>query len=222
MFFTRLNRVPRSFPDVNPVFLIFLYFYVPAVSRRPVSMPYYLHFQDFCQAETALLFFRKGSACCFLTVTGAAALDIHMIRHTLVIAVMNAFYSLTVDADRLAGMCDRTGKRIRSFSLVVKAFTAGVITIAGMFSCHHDISFTAQAILIIGTTFYDTFQICHISLTFCRSRRPAFFVTNQFVTGQKLHLQKRHAAKEQAQSHHASSLFCAVCGKIYILLDFYL
>jgi len=158
-------------------------------------MPYYLHFQDFCQAETALLFFRKGSACCFLTVTGAAALDIHMIRHTLVIAVMNAFYSLTVDADRLAGMCDRTGKRIRSFSLVVKAFTAGVITIAGMFSCHHDISFTAQAILIIGTTFYDTFQTCHISLTFCRSRRPSFFVTNQFVTGQKLHLQKKTRGK---------------------------
>lgn len=195
------------------------------------SMHYYLHFRCFCQVVAVCmfsvsvfqpLFFRERSACRLLAVTGTAAFDIHMIRYTLVIAVMNAFYSLTVDADRLAGMCDRTGKRIRSFSLVVKAFAAGIITVAGVLSCHHNISLAAQTVLIIGTAFYDTFQICHISLTFCRSRRPSFFVTNQFVTEQKLHLQKRHAAKEQAQSHHASSLFCAVCGKIYIMLDFYL
>lgn len=168
------------------------------------SMHYYLHFRCFCQVVAVCmfsvsvfqpLFFRERSACRLLAVTSTAPLDIHMLRHTLVIAVMNAFYSLTVDADRLAGVCNRTGKRIRSFSLVVKAFAAGVITIAGMFSCHHDISFTAQAILIIGTTFYDTFQICHISLTFCRSRRPSFFVTNQFVSGQKLHLQKKTRGK---------------------------
>ena len=124
---------------------------------------------------------------------------------------MNTFYSLTVDADRLAGMRDRTGKRIRSFSLVVKAFAAGIITVAGMLSCHHDISFTAQAILIIGTTFYDTFQICHIFLTFCRSRRPSFFVTKQFVTGQKLYLQKdtRQMRRRSPTTRHPYFVRCA-------------
>lgn len=183
------------------------------------SMHYYLHFRFFCQVAVlhvfqyvlSLLLFRERSTCRLLTVTGAAALDIHMIRHTLVIAVMNAFYSLTVDADGLAGMRDRTGKRIRSFSLVVKAFAAGIITVAGMLSCHHDISFTAQTILIIGTTLYDTFQICHISLTFCRSRRPSFFVTKQFVTGQKLHLQKdtRQMRRRSPTTRHPYFVRCA-------------
>ena len=154
------------------------------------SMHYYLHFPCFCQAGATLLFFRERSACRLLAVTGAAALDVPMIRHTLVIAVMNAFYSLTVDTDRLARVRDGTGKRIRSFSLVIKTFATGIITVAGMLSCHHNITFTAQTILIIGTTFYDTFQICHVFLAFCRFLRLSFFVTKQFVTGQKLHLQK--------------------------------
>lgn len=153
-------------------------------------MHYYLHFCNFCQAGATLLFFRERSARCLLTVAGTAALDVHMIRRTLVIAVMNTFYSFTIDTDSLAGVRDGTGKRIRSFSLVIKTFATGIITVAGVLSCHHNITFTAQTILIIGTTFYDTFQICHVSLTFCRSRRPTFFVTKQFVTGQKLHLQR--------------------------------
>ena len=70
---------------------------------------------------------------------------------------MNAFYSLTVDTDRLAGVRDGTGKRIRSFSLVIKTFATGIITVAGMLSCHHNITFTAQTVLIIGTIFHNAF-----------------------------------------------------------------
>lgn len=79
-----------------------------------------------------------------------------MLRHTLVIAVIDTLYCLTVDADGLAGMGQGTGKGITSLSLLRKAFAAGAVTIAGMLAAHHDVSLAAQTILIIGTIFHNT------------------------------------------------------------------
>ena len=112
MFFTRLNRIPRSFPDVNPVsdifyFLFYPRIYVPAVSRRIRSLALLSAVSEHLSSRnTDLLFrdllFRKSSTGGLSAVAGSAALDIHMIRHTLVIAVINTFYRLTVDTDGMA------------------------------------------------------------------------------------------------------------------------
>ena len=99
----------------------------------------------------------KGGAGRLSAVTGAAALDVHMIRHTLVIAVIDTLYRLTVDADGPAWMRQRVTERIPSLSLLRKAFTAGAFTVTGILAPHHDVSLAAQTILIIGTIFHNTF-----------------------------------------------------------------
>ena len=103
------------------------------------------------------LLFRKSSTGGLSAVAGSAALDIHMIRHTLVIAVINTFYRLTVDTDGMAWMRQRITERLSSLSLLRKALAAGAVTITGMLTSHHDVSLAAQTILIIGTIFHNTF-----------------------------------------------------------------
>ena len=103
------------------------------------------------------LFFCKSSAGRLSAVAGAAALDVHMIRHTLVIAVIDALYRLTVDADRMAWMRQGITERFSSLSILRKALTAGAVTVTGMLAAHHDVSLTAQTVLIIGTIFHNTF-----------------------------------------------------------------
>ncbi len=90
-------------------------------------------------------------------VAGAVALDVHMLRHTLVIAVIDTFYRLAVDADGTAWMRQGTGKRILSISLLCKTFATGAVTVTGMLAAYHDITLAAQTILIIRTVFYNTF-----------------------------------------------------------------
>lgn len=80
-----------------------------------------------------------------------------MIRHTLIITVIDALYRLTVDADRMAWMRQGITERFSSLSLLCKAFTAGSVTVAGMLASHHDITLAAQTILIIGTIFHNAF-----------------------------------------------------------------
>ena len=80
-----------------------------------------------------------------------------MIRHTLIITVIDALYRLTVDADRMAWMRQGAAESIPPLSLLRKAFTAGSVTVAGMLAAHHDITLAAQTILIIGTIFHNTF-----------------------------------------------------------------
>ena len=167
MFFTRLNRIPRSFPDVNPVsdifyFLFYPRIYVPAVSRRIRSLALLSAVSEHLSSRnTDLLFrdllFRKSSTGGLSAVAGSAALDIHMIRHTLVIAVINTFYRLTVDTDGMAWMRQGITVRLSSLSLLRKALAAGAVTITGMLTSHHDVSLAAQTILIIGTIFHNTF-----------------------------------------------------------------
>lgn len=80
-----------------------------------------------------------------------------MIRHTLIITIIDALYRLTVDADRMAWMRQGITERFSSLSLLCKAFTAGSVTVAGMLASHHDITLAAQTILIIGTIFHNAF-----------------------------------------------------------------
>ena len=103
------------------------------------------------------LLFRKSSTGGLSAVAGSAALDIHMIRHTLVIAVINTFYRLTVDADRMAWMRQGIAERFSSLSLLRKALTAGAVTVTGVLAAHHDVSLAAQTVLIIGTIFHNAF-----------------------------------------------------------------
>ena len=80
-----------------------------------------------------------------------------MIRHTLIITVIDTLYRLTVDDDRMAWMRLGIAERFSSLSLLRKALTAGAVTVAGMLASHHDITLAAQTILIIGTIFHNTF-----------------------------------------------------------------
>ena len=162
MFFTRLNRIPRSFPDVNPVsdifyFLFYPRIYVPAVSRRIRLHALLSAVSEHLSSRNTDLLFRKSSAGGLSTVAGSAALDIYMIRHALVIAVINTFYRLTVDADRMTWMRQGITERFSSLSLLRKALTAGVVTVTGVLAAHHDVSLAAQTVLIIGTIFHNAF-----------------------------------------------------------------
>ena len=101
--------------------------------------------------------FRKCCTSRLSAVAGAAALDVHVIRHTLVIAVIDTLDRFTVDADGFAWMRQGVTERIPSLPLLRKAFTAGALTVAGMLAAHHDVSLAAQTVLIIGTIFHNTF-----------------------------------------------------------------
>lgn len=103
------------------------------------------------------LFFCKSSTGRLSAVAGTAALDIHMIRHTLVIAVINTFYRFTVDTDGMAWMRQGTAERIPPLSLLRKALAAGAVTVTGVLAAHHDVSLAAQTVLIIGTIFHNAF-----------------------------------------------------------------
>ena len=103
------------------------------------------------------LFFCKSSTGRLSAVAGTAALDVHMLRHTLIITIINALYRLTVDTDGMAWMRQRITERLSSLSLLRKALAAGAVTITGMLTSHHDVSLAAQTVLIIGTIFHNTF-----------------------------------------------------------------
>ena len=103
------------------------------------------------------LFFCKSSTGRLSAVAGTAALDVHMLRHTLIITIINALYCLTVDADRMAWMRQGIAERFSSLSLLRKALAAGAVTITGMLTSHHDVSLATQTVLIIGTIFHNAF-----------------------------------------------------------------
>lgn len=80
--------------------------------------------------------------------------DVDMIRAAAVVFIVHALYCLTVDADVLARVRDRARKAVAA--PLVKTLTAGVLTVAGMFSAHHDISLAAAVVFVIGTIAYST------------------------------------------------------------------
>lgn len=122
---------------------------------------YYPQFRNICQAGILIFFsviyFPKSSTGGLSAVAGSAALDVHMLRHTLIITIINALYRLTVDTDGMAWMRQRITERLSSLSLLRKALAAGAITITGMLTSHHDVSLAAQTVLVIGTIFHNTF-----------------------------------------------------------------
>ena len=141
----------------NIIFFQITVFYVPAVSRR-FRLPALLSaVSEHLSSRNTDLLFRKSCAGGLSAIAGSAALDIYMIRHTLVIAVINTFYRLTVDTDGMAWMRQGITERLSSLSLLRKALAAGAVTITGMLTSHHDVSLAAQTILIIGTIFHNTF-----------------------------------------------------------------
>ena len=176
-FFSKIIRFQAIFKDTveftcalefkissqhNITFFQITVFYVPAVSRRIRSLALLSAVSEHLSSRnTDFLFrdllFRKSSTGGLSAVAGSAALDIHMIRHTLVIAVINTFYRLTVDTDGMAWMRQGITERLSSLSLLRKALAAGAVTITGMLTSHHDVSLAAQTILIIGTIFHNTF-----------------------------------------------------------------
>ena len=141
----------------NIIFFQITVFYVPAVSRRIQLLALLSAVSEHLSSRNTDLLFRKSSAGGLSAVAGSAALDIHMIRHTLVIAVINTFYRLTVDADRMTWMRQGITERFSSLSLLRKALTAGVVTVTGVLAAHHDVSLAAQTVLVIGTIFHNTF-----------------------------------------------------------------
>ena len=72
-----------------------------------------------------------------------------MVRMAAVVAVVDTFCRLTVNADRLARVRNCACERIAAS--LVKAFTARVIAVTGMFSTYHNVAFTAAMVFVIGT-----------------------------------------------------------------------
>jgi len=131
---------------------------IPGGSPPPGISLHFHYAANGCHASKGAphqLFLLKSRACGAFTVTCVSAPDIHMIGMAFIIGIINAFRCLAVNADGFAGMDYRTFERIGSCPLLNKAFAAGIITIAGMLSAHHNISLTAQAILIVDTTLHS-------------------------------------------------------------------
>ena len=77
-----------------------------------------------------------------------------MLRMAFIIAVINTFYRLAVNANRPAWVFQGTGIRIAPF--FGKAFAASLIHILCMFSANHYIAFAAALTLVVNTIVYRT------------------------------------------------------------------
>jgi hypothetical protein len=75
-----------------------------------------------------------------------------MFRMAFIIAVINAFYGFTVNADRLAWMFQSACIRIAPF--LRKAFAASIVLFVRMFTADHNIAFTAALFFVINTIIY--------------------------------------------------------------------
>ena len=100
------------------------------------------------------LFFTESRAECLSACARMVPLDINMLCTAAVIRIVHAFHGLTIDADMLAWVWNCTCKAIAA--PLVKALTAGIITVAGMFSSHHDIALATAAVFVVGTITYST------------------------------------------------------------------
>lgn len=77
-----------------------------------------------------------------------------MLRMAFILAVINTFYRLTVNANRPAWVFQGTGIRISPF--FGKAFAASSIHILCMLSSNHYIAFAAALALVVNTIIYCT------------------------------------------------------------------
>lgn len=102
------------------------------------------------------LLFPESCTGCLLTVTCAAALDIHMSCRTLIIGIINALCRLAIDADRASRLTGRVLKCVLSFPALHKAFAACLIAAACVFSAYQNLTLAAQPVLIVGTAIHNT------------------------------------------------------------------
>ena len=105
----------------------------------------------------------KGFAGCLPAAAGAAALDVHMVRHALIIVVIHTLHRLAVNADIAGWMGYGTGEGTHAISLLCKALTAGLVAAAGVLSAHTDITLATQMFRVVNTVINATLQICHKS-----------------------------------------------------------
>lgn len=82
------------------------------------------------------------------------SLDIDMIRTATVVFVVHTLHRLAVDADMLARMRYRTRKAVAAS--LVETLAAGILTVTGMLSAHHDIALAAAVVFVVGTIAYST------------------------------------------------------------------
>ncbi len=78
-----------------------------------------------------------------------------MLCMTLIITIIHTSDRFAINADRPAGMFQRTC--IGIISLLRKTLTACIVTAVRMFAAHHDIALAAALIFIVGTIVYATF-----------------------------------------------------------------
>lgn len=81
-------------------------------------------------------------------------LDVNMLRIAAVIRIVYALHCFAVDADMLAWMGNRACKAVAA--PLVKALAAGIITVTGMLSSHHDVTLAAAVVFVVGTIAHST------------------------------------------------------------------
>lgn len=79
-----------------------------------------------------------------------------MLCRTLIVLIMSTFGSLTVNTDIAGGVAGAAAVGIAGPLAEKKAFTAGLIVTAGMFSTHHDVPLGTQFLLVVYAVFHTT------------------------------------------------------------------
>ena len=100
--------------------------------------------------------FLKGCTSSLPAVTGATALDVHMLCMAFVIAVVHAVCCFTVDTDHFAGMAYGIGEGIPVIPSLPKTLTAGLALTACLLAADTDIPLATAGFLIIHTIFHYT------------------------------------------------------------------
>lgn len=88
-----------------------------------------------------------------MAVTCVMTCNVHMLGMALIICIIHAVTSLTVNTDRPARVLQSAHIRIAR-PLYGKAFTAGIILAVRMLSSYHDVAFTAALVFVVYTVFH--------------------------------------------------------------------
>ena len=109
--------------------------------------------EDVRRPKSCLL---KGCTQCIPALTCAAALNIHMLRRTLIIVIIGTIAGFTVNADIIGRMAGTAGIGIAAALSRDKALAAGLTLTAGALAAHHDVSLGAQVLLVVYAVFHNT------------------------------------------------------------------
>ena len=100
------------------------------------------------------LFFIKSRTCGLSTAACPASFDIHMIRRTFAVIVVDAFFRFAVNGNGLACIFNRIGIAVASFSSLCKAFAAGLVLAAGFLSAYRNIALATISFSVLRTIFH--------------------------------------------------------------------